>query len=79
MNCKAKELSSRNVHLTDQKKMNWCSELRHRSESHSCPDWGWTGTMTNERVFANHLFVITYSFIYSAVVYLAKTICQVLC
>ena len=43
------------------------------------PDWGWTGTMTNEPVFANHLFVITYSFIYSAVVYLAKTMCQVVC
>ena len=71
--------------------MDWCSELRHRSERRSCPDWGWTGTMTNEPdwgwtgtmtnepVFANHLFVITYSFIYSAVVYLAKTMCQVVC
>lgn len=47
MNCKGKEPFSQNVHPTDQK-MDWCSELRHRSECHSCPDWGWTGMMTNE-------------------------------
>ena len=43
MNCKAKEPFSQNVHPTDQKKMDWCSELRHRSECHSCPELGVDG------------------------------------